>query len=534
VTRRPGPLFPALVLLFVPLLIAAQLGRPEPPSRASSVTLDGRDLAVGVTITPAGPLFALKPLVDSLGGQLVNDAAGEASTLRIEGSDVVIGAGSAIITVGENIVSLSQPVTRGDGGPQVPLDFLRKTYGALAGYSFEWRPEESRLVIGRRESREIKVSLDVVHLQGMTTVVLQFPETPRYRLNQQPGAVEVQMLADRLAPPAARRKVEDTLVQDVQFTPQQVRIVLVPDAEVESYLLDNPFRLVFDVHRKSAVPVPSAPSPMQPELRSGIHTIVIDPGHGGAETGAIGPGGVAEKQLTLELARDLEARLAQRMQVRVVLTRTDDSRLALDARTAIANQNKADLFVSLHLNSALGAGAHGAETYFLSSQATDPRAESAAAAENSGIAATAPAAGQEGQDLQMILWDLAQSHHLAESQRFAGLVQAELNQALQLKDRGVKQAPFRVLMGAAMPAVLVELGFLSNPDEESKLQSAAYRADLVEALVRAIMRYKTMVETPQAQGPGLDPQGQPGPAAGQPGQQNPRRGEPPAHPPGPP
>jgi N-acetylmuramoyl-L-alanine amidase len=521
-----------LVLLFVPLLIAAQLGRPEPQPRASSVTLDGRDLAVGVTIAPAGPLFALKPLVDSLGGQLVNDAAGEASTLRIEGSDVVIGTGSAIITVGENIVSLSQPVTRGEGGPQVPLDFLRKTYGTLAGYSFEWRPEESRLVIGRRESREIKVSLDVVHLQGMTTVVLQFPETPRYRLNQQPGAVEVQMLADRLAPPAARKKVEDTLVQDVQFTPQQVRIVLVPDAEVESYLLDNPFRLVFDVHRKSAVPVPSAPSPTQPELRSGIHTIVIDPGHGGAETGAIGPGGVAEKQLTLELARDLEARLAQRLPVRVVLTRTDDSRLALDARTAIANQNKADLFVSLHLNSALGAGAHGAETYFLSSQATDPRAESAAAAENAGTAATAPGAGQEGQDLQMILWDLAQSHHLAESQRFAGLVQAELNQALQLKDRGVKQAPFRVLMGAAMPAVLVELGFLSNPDEESKLQSAAYRADLVEALVRAIMRYKTMVETPQAQAPGLDPQGQPGPAAGQPGQQNPRRGEPPARPPG--
>jgi len=90
-----------------------------------------------------------------------------------------------------------------------------------------------------------------------------------------------------------------------------------------------------------------------------------------------------------------------------------------------------------------------------------------------GAAAPAADAGQETQDLQMILWDLAQSHHLAESQRFAGLVQAELNQALELKDRGVKQAPFRVLMGAAMPAVLVELGFISNPDEESKLQNPA-------------------------------------------------------------
>jgi N-acetylmuramoyl-L-alanine amidase len=98
------------------------------------------------------------------------------------------------------------------------------------------------------------------------------------------------------------------------------------------------------------------------------------------------------------------------------------------------------------------------------------------------------------QDLQLILWDLAQSQHLAESQRFAKLVQGELNQALQLRDRGVKQAPFRVLRGAAMPAVLVELGFLSNPDEEKKLQDPEYRGQLIAALARAIQRYKALVE----------------------------------------
>jgi N-acetylmuramoyl-L-alanine amidase len=476
--------------------MAAQIGRPEAPPRGPVVVLDGRELAVPVTVAPGGPLFALRPLVDSLGGQLAADDTGESYNLKIEATEVVTGIGNAIITVGENIVSLSQPPVRGEGGPQVPLDFLRKTYGAVSGYSFEWRPEDSRLIISRRESREIKVALDVVHLQGMTTVVLQFPETPRYRLKQLPGAMEVELLADRLAPPV-RKKVEDTLVQDVTFTPQQVRIQLAPDAESESYLLDNPFRLVFDVHRKSAAPVTIGPNAAA-DLRSSTRTIVIDPGHGGTETGAIGPGGVAEKELTLVLARDLEARLSQRLPVRVVLTRNDDSKLPLDTSSAIANQNKADLFVSLHLNSSLGAGAHGAETYFLSSQATDSRAENAAVAENVGGAAAAAAAaeaGQETQALQMILWDQAQSHHLAESQRFASLVQAELNQALELKDRGVKQAPFRVLMGAAMPAVLVELGFISNPDEEAKLQNPAYRADLVEALVRAIGRY---LETSQA------------------------------------
>jgi N-acetylmuramoyl-L-alanine amidase len=496
---------PAILLLTVPLLVAAQLGRPEAPPHGPVVVLDGRELAVPVTITPGGPMFALRPLAESLGGQLSGEEGGESYNLSIDGTEVVTGIGNAVITVGENIVSLSQPPVRGEGGLLVPLDFLRKTYGMVSGLSFDWRPEEARLLIARREAREIRVALDVVHLQGMTTVVLQFPETPRYRLNQQPGMTEVQILADRLAPPA-RRKIDDSLVQDVTFTPQAVRIQVVPDAEVESYLLDNPFRLVFDVHRKSAAQVPVGPSAAATDLHSATRTIVIDPGHGGTETGAIGPGGVEEKDLTLLLARDLEARLTQRLPVRAVLTRSDDSKLPLDSRTAIANQNKADLFVSLHLNSSLGSGAHGAETYFLSSQATDTRAGDAAASENSATAAPAAAdGGQETQDLQMILWDLAQTHHLAESQRFAGMVQAELNQALELRDRGVKQAPFRVLMGAAMPAVLVELGFISNPEEEAKLQNPAYRADLIDALVRAIGRYLETSQPDTRSAPPLPP-----------------------------
>jgi N-acetylmuramoyl-L-alanine amidase len=204
--------------------------------------------------------------------------------------------------------------------------------------------------------------------------------------------------------------------------------------------------------------------------------------------------------------------------VRVVLTRAEDANLPLDTRAAIANQNKADLFLSIHLNSSLGAGAHGAETYFLSAQATDPRAARSATAENgaapnadnapdNGGGAAAPAGGDGSQDdLRLILWDLAQTRHLAASQRLASLIQGELNETLQLKDRGVKQAPFRVLMGAAMPAVLVELGFLSNPEEETKLQDAAYRADLVEALVRAIARYKELDEGPEhPASPGVAP-----------------------------
>ena len=190
--------------------------------------------------------------------------------------------------------------------------------------------------------------------------------------------------------------------------------------------------------------------------------------------------------------------------MRVVLTRDEDANLPHETRTAIANQNKADLFVSLHLNSAFGPSARGAETYFLSATASDERAAQAAEAENRSAV---PGGGEpQGDDplydLQLILWDLAQTHFLEQSQRLATLIQGELNSALELRDRGVKQAPFLVLMGAAMPAVLVEVGFISNPEEERRLQDPAYRAELADALVRAIGRYKREVEGASASGGG--------------------------------
>jgi len=483
---------------------------------------------VPVTISPSGPMFGLTPLVDLLGGQVTSDESGESITLRIADKDVVIGPGNAIVTVGDNIVSLSQPPSRGEGGLQVPVDFLRKTYGDLLGYSFEWHPETSRLTIARRGSRELSVTLDVVHLQGMTTVVLQFPDEPHYRIDPvQAGLIKVEMLSDRLTPPAPK-EVQDPLVQSVTIDPQQVRIQLSAGAQAESYVLARPFRLVFDVHPTAAVEVATQPVERGRQA-PGIHTIVIDPGHGQVETGAIGPGGVQEKALTLEFARDLAGKLG-RLGVQTILTRSDDSLVALDQRAAIANQNKADLFISIHLNSSLGAGANGTETYFLSPQASDPRAARSAAAENiapgaggsssaaSGATGTgAPAVNAaEQQDVDLILWDLAQSHHLAESQRFANMIQGELNDTLHIKDRGVKQAPFRVLKGATMPAVLVELGFISNPEEEKKLQDSAYRDQLLEALVRAVARYKASVEGTPVPGAATAP-GAPGaPAAATP------------------
>lgn len=462
------------------------------------MSLEGREISVPVTLQPAGPLFGLAPLAEALGAELSSDESGESVTLRIGDTEVVMGLGSAIVTVGDAIVSLSQPPVPGEGGVQVPVELLRKSFGDLLGYDFEWRPEVARLIVSRRGQRDMRVAVDVVHLQGVTTVVLHFSETPRYKVYRHPGALDVQMVADRVTPPLPPPVIQDPLVQSVAVDPQLIRISFAAGAEVDSYVLESPFRLVFDVHRASSVvTAPARPLALRPEGWFGVRTIVLDPGHGGKETGAIGPSGVQEKELTLELARELKSRLEQRLPVRVVLTRDSDVEVAHDTRTAIANQNQADLFISIHLNSSLGAGAHGAETYFLSTEASDARAAQAAAAENLGVEAVEGTAVPEdtaAQDLQLILWDLAQTHHLVESQRLATIIQGELNETLQLKDRGVKQAPFRVLMGATMPAVLVEVGFVSNLEEEKKLQEASYRLDLVEALARAVGRYKAVAE----------------------------------------
>ncbi len=174
-----------------------------------------------------------------------------------------------------------------------------------------------------------------------------------------------------------------------------------------------------------------------------------------------------------------------------MLTRTTDTIVSLDERAAIANHEKAAVFVSIHANSSRAPGAHGSETYYLSLGATDPVSAAVANDEN---AAAAPPPGTTGEgappaDLDFILWDMAQSAHLKESAALAESIQNELNALLHTENRGIKQAPFRVLVGATMPAVLVETAFISNPQEAKELASPEFRQSIAEAIARAVASY---------------------------------------------
>ena len=220
-----------------------------------------------------------------------------------------------------------------------------------------------------------------------------------------------------------------------------------------------------------------------------IKTIVVDPGHGGMEPGAKGKFGTLEKDITLAIALKLKAVIEANMPVRVVLTRAGDTSISLERRAAIANYNKADLFISIHANSSFRKDAHGSETFFLSNEATDDEARRLAYLENNPADFEEGIGGDSQDELTMILWDMAQSAYLKESSTFAETIQGELNFLLRTRNRGIKQAPFKVLTGVACPAVLVEIAFISNPEEERKMKTEWFQNNVVEAIYRGLENY---------------------------------------------
>lgn len=225
-------------------------------------------------------------------------------------------------------------------------------------------------------------------------------------------------------------------------------------------------------------------------VSEGIQTIVIDPGHGGRmEPGAQGKFGTLEKDIALALSLKLKDVIEQKLPVRVELTRDSDVSVSLENRAAIANHEKADLFLSIHVNSSYRKDARGSETFFLSNEATDDESRKLAYLENNPADVERGIGGDNQDEITMILWDMAQSAYLKESSLLAETIQEELNYLLKTRNRGIKQAPFRVLTGVACPAVLVEVGFISNPDEEKRLRTQWFQNNVVEAIFRGVENY---------------------------------------------
>lgn len=239
-----------------------------------------------------------------------------------------------------------------------------------------------------------------------------------------------------------------------------------------------------------ALAVPGAAEPGAP-LRDRFDVVVVDPGHGGDDHGARGANGLLEKDIVLDVARRLARRL-QEQALRVVMTRGDDRFVSLDERTELANREGADLFLSIHANASRARGARGIETFFASLEATDEAAHELALAENRAVRGgngAGPAATPDD-PLFAILGDMMATEHLVESQEFARLAQRRIATDEGARSRGVKQAPFVVLMGVRMPSALVEIGFLTNPRDAQALARAEERERIAQGLAEAVEAFR--------------------------------------------
>lgn len=224
----------------------------------------------------------------------------------------------------------------------------------------------------------------------------------------------------------------------------------------------------------------------------GVQVIVLDPGHGGKDPGAVGKKLKAqEKDINLEVSLKLKALIERELGLKVLMTRNDDRFVSLGDRTKFANENRADLFISIHTNASKSSTSKGTETYYLSTAVTsDARAVEALENQVVDLYEGGVAARSKYDGLDFILSDLSQTEHLESSNELAGNIQQNIVAGTKAYDRGVKQANFYVLRGAFMPAVLVELGFISNPDEERLLIQSDYQQRLARTIFEGIKRFK--------------------------------------------
>ena len=466
-------------------------------------------------------MLRLDELAPMLQLSVREDRAAKALAVSRGTASVILSLDQGLASLGGKILALSAAPVRDGTRWLVPPDAVSRALAPVAGIRVDVRRASRLIVLGDLRVPRITVQQD----PGGPPQRLVIEIVPRaaFTVVQEPRRLLVKFDADGLdlgAINAGGGLVESVTPAD----PLTLAVALSKDfgtfraATVPIDAASS--RLVIDLTAAGAPapsglaraqvappPAPTAPPPVpgaRPEAAAalpaaqspGVRTIVIDPGHGGDEQGTRGAGGVLEKDLVLDVARRLRSVLDARLGVRVLLTRDDDRIVPHDERASIANNNKADLFISLHANSSPNRSAKGAEVFYLSLDGLG--AEARKMVENPDPKPV-PVLGGGSRDIDLILWDMAQARHLNESAAFAVLVEEELRRRVEMSPNPVQQAPFRVLVAANMPAVLVEMGFLSNPDQETELTSDEFKNRVVQSLYDAIVRYRGRVEA-QASG----------------------------------
>jgi N-acetylmuramoyl-L-alanine amidase len=411
-----------------------------------------------------GDLFDLIALARLTGAGVQFAPAAGSYSVTLADHQVQFTPGGSLAVVDGGLTALPGPVRVLDGHI---VGSLGTAAALLAPLGWTIRGPASAPTLVRIAGGEL-IDLAVMRGPGGTTVIIR-GTAQRPRVVSGSGSVAVQFSSPvQLARPIVAEA--ELLGGDLKDMTLTLRVAAGMEVAA-TYALDDPPR--FAIRLAAPQPAATVPTPRAGPL------VVLDPGHGGEDQGAKAPGGELEKDVTLLVARMTAAQL-QAAGVTARLTREGDEAVALTDRTAQANRLQAAVFVSIHANASPAKGARGAETYFMSADASDAQAQQAAAREN---------ASASPDTVQLILWDLAHIVNLNESARLARGIQERLNDLHGIRDRGIRQAPFVVLTGATMPAALVEVGFLSNPEEGARLVVRDTQELIARALAEAIIAY---------------------------------------------
>jgi N-acetylmuramoyl-L-alanine amidase len=480
-------------LALISILQPAASQRPG----AAGYTLLSRDGRRPIAVRTVGnvEMVPLDEIATLLSITVREDAAAGGIALTMpSGQTVVLSAKQALASIGGRVVPLPAAPVREGRAWLVPIDVIGRAIAPAYVTRLELRKPSRLVILGELRVPQVTARHEAVGAAARVTFDIQ-PAIP-HPVSQETGRLVIRFEADALDTQLPVTVGRD-LVSAIRQGDDPAVIVIDLGPKFGSFKSsDTPqerggVRLVIDLFGAGTI-VDTAPQPVEPlplpQFRptGPLHTIVIDPGHGGDELGAQGPGGTLEKDVALSVARRLKAEIEGKFGIRTLLTRDADRTIGLDERAAVANNNKADLFISLHANASVRPSSAGAEVFYLSLTEYGEEAERIARGESESL----PVFGGGTREIEVILWEMAQARHIERSAEFAAHVEAALRQRVPMSPHAIQQAPFRVLVGANMPAVLVEMGFLTNPIEERALSADERQNAIVQALVDAVVRFR--------------------------------------------
>ncbi|HEU4690170.1 MAG TPA: N-acetylmuramoyl-L-alanine amidase [Vicinamibacterales bacterium] len=503
------PLRTSVVAILILAIVATTQGQDSSP--ATPLTLVSRDgrRTVPTSLQAGREVVALDDVANLFQVSVKEDALAGGVTVSYRGRTIVASANRPMASVEGRVVSLPSPVVRAGRRWLVPIEFLSVALASIYDQRIELRRTSRLLIVG--DVRLPRVTALVESPGPPTRASIDIAPSTAVAVNAEPGRLTVRIDADGLdfTPANAGGLIDrirpgdqpNTIVVTLTDAAGTARSTVTTENNVARVLIEVPAGAASEARAPSPEvrpPTPESPTAV-PDPRAALaairtwQTIVIDPGHGGDDVGVRGAKGAEEKQLTLDIARRLRTMVENRLGLRVILTRDDDRAIALDQRAAVANNGKANLLISLHVNGALVPEQAGAEIFHLQLDRESAEVVRVATAEGTAL----PTLGGGTRRLDLIPWDLAQARHLDESSVLASVLQEELQRQIPMSTSPVRQAPMRLLAAANMPAALIEVAYLTNPEQEARLNSDDFKTVVAQAVFSAIVRFRAWSEESQ-------------------------------------